>query len=262
MSGTPVDEAALCFVDLEMTGLDPRVDRVVELALLRHRGRALEDELVSLVRPERDGGAGRHVHGIDDAALAAAPTFDELSPRVAALLEGTTVVGHGVELDAAFLAMELDRAGRPAQKLRLIDTLVLARRCLGLPRSRLADVAARLEIPFSVTHRARPDAEATRGVFFALAELLDARTLEDLEAVRIGASEARPAIVEALRDAVASKRPVRLRYRTARRGLVDLDLILTRLHEDATPPRVVGFETVSRSRRELRADRVLGVRAR
>lgn len=256
---TPVGDAPLCFVDLEMTGLDPAVDRVVEIAILRHVGRAPSRELVSLVRPDRAAGRGSEIHGIPEEALLAAPAFADLADDVTDVLRDTIVVGHGVEMDAAFLAMELERAGRPPLEIRLLDTLVLSRRCLGLPRSRLEDVAARLGIPFAEAHRARPDAEATRDVFFALAELLEAKTIEDLEAVRIGEGLARPEIVEALARAVAAKTPVRIRYRPARHGPMELVMVLTVLRTDETPPRVVGYDTSTRSRRELRADRVLGV---
>ncbi|HMJ54495.1 MAG TPA: exonuclease domain-containing protein, partial [Polyangiaceae bacterium] len=47
----PLAEAPLAFVDLEMTGLDPKVDRVIEVAISRRRGAVVEDAFHSLVNP-------------------------------------------------------------------------------------------------------------------------------------------------------------------------------------------------------------------
>ena len=56
----PLGEVPLAFLDLEMTGLDPRDDRVLEVCIERVRGERGEDALVSLVRPE--GGTFGNAH--------------------------------------------------------------------------------------------------------------------------------------------------------------------------------------------------------
>ena len=90
----PVREAPLAFVDLEMTGLDPVRDRVVEVCIERWRGDVREDALETLVRPPSRAGGNAHVHGIDEAALAAAPAFDKIADDVTALLAGAIFVAH------------------------------------------------------------------------------------------------------------------------------------------------------------------------
>src|SRR3954471_7226253 len=83
----PLAEAPLAFVDLEMTGLDAKKDRVVEICIERVRGGAAEERLHTLVRPEGGETGNVHVHGIDVAALASAPTFAEIADRVAKILD-------------------------------------------------------------------------------------------------------------------------------------------------------------------------------
>ena len=79
----PLGEAPLAFVDLEMTGLDPVKDRVVEICVERVRGGAVEQRLHTLVRPETmapaDAVGNTHVHGIAAAALRDAPTFADIA---------------------------------------------------------------------------------------------------------------------------------------------------------------------------------------
>ena len=56
--------------DLEMTGLDVSVDRVVEVCVDRVVGGKSVARVHSLVRPESRVGGAAHVHGLDEAALA------------------------------------------------------------------------------------------------------------------------------------------------------------------------------------------------
>ena len=99
----PVDEAPLVFVDLEMTGLDVTLDRVVELCMERYVGSERTARVCSLVRPvDRVDGAA-HVHGIDAAALDAAPAFAEIASEVSAILDGAIFVAHAAEWDVRFL---------------------------------------------------------------------------------------------------------------------------------------------------------------
>src|SRR3954470_13853300 len=83
----PIDEAALCFVDLEMTGLQPTTDRVIEVCAERVRGERDEDQVSSLVRPDDGAFGNAHIHGIDAGELEHAPSFGALSPRIEAVLD-------------------------------------------------------------------------------------------------------------------------------------------------------------------------------
>src|SRR3954471_6092199 len=78
----PIAEAPLVFLDLEMTGLRPATDRVLEIAAVRVRGDREEAALVSLVRPECGAFGNAHVHGIEPAEVAAAPRFADLADEV------------------------------------------------------------------------------------------------------------------------------------------------------------------------------------
>src|SRR5436305_940206 len=85
---SPIAEAPLAFIDLEMTGLRPETDRVIEVCIERVRGGVVEDALETLVRPESGEHGNVHVHGITEEELASAPSFAAIADRVEALLDG------------------------------------------------------------------------------------------------------------------------------------------------------------------------------
>ncbi|MBL8611930.1 MAG: 3'-5' exonuclease [Myxococcales bacterium] len=253
----PVAEAPLAFVDLEMTGLDPEVDRVVEVCIERVVGGVVVDRLDSLVRPPSATGEGMKIHGIDPAAIAAAPPFEELADRVASLLDGAALVAHAAEWDAAFLRRELGRCGRDVPLEHFIDTLQLARRCFGLPSSSMDALCKHFGIPRGRAHRAADDVVALRALFDRCVALLAPESARDLGEVRVAERKARAAVLAACAEACARKIPVDLTYRASKRGPAVLRMVITEVRSDLDPPRVLGYLLPGRGRRELRADRVL-----
>ncbi|HRI70678.1 MAG TPA: 3'-5' exonuclease [Polyangium sp.] len=255
----PLGEAPLVFVDLEMTGLKRATDRVIEVCAERVRGDKLEASLTTLVRPD-DGVHGNvHVHGIEAQALVSAPTFAEIARDLLRVLEGGIVVAHAAECDVSFLEAELGRAGIPTQFPFFLDTLVMSRRAFVFPNHGLEALSASLGIARERAHRAADDVYAMREVFRRVVTMLTPDTPRDLWHVRVGERHARPAVVEAARAAVELGKPVRLRYRPAHRGPEDLLFCITGVQTDLDPPRVLGYLHPSRSRRELRADRILHI---
>jgi DNA polymerase-3 subunit epsilon len=256
---SPLAEAPLAFVDLEMTGLDPAKDRVLEVCIERVCGGVVEEEVVSLVQPEGGAFGNAHIHGIDPAAVALAPTFAALAERIEAALSGAIVVAHAAAWDVAFLEAELARAGRPAHIEHYLDTLTLSRRAFALPSHRLSALCEAFGIPPGQAHRAASDVAALRAVFDKVVSVLAPTTPRDLWNVRVGQRRARPDLVAAAVAALERAVPVVVRYRPARRAPEELLFHVTGVRTDLDPPRVLGYLLPSRSRRELRADRILAI---
>lgn len=259
---SPLAEAPLAFVDLEMTGLDPASDRVVEICVVRVVGGREVERLETLVRPDVRAGGNAHIHGLDAAKLADAPPFAELAERVHSILEGAVLVAHGAAWDVAFLEAELARASRPLAIPHYVDTLTLSRRALGLASHSLKALAEALGVPQREAHRAGDDVRVLCAIFDRLVRDLEPRTPRDLWHVRIGARHARPEVVAACERAVASGEPVTLTLRPARRAARTLDAVLTAVRADLDPPRVLGYQLPGRGRFEHRADRILSVHPR
>lgn len=262
-AGAPWDEplarAPLVFLDLEMTGLRPESDRVIEICAERVRGDVCEATLASLVRPEPNEFGNAHVHGISPADLETAPPFAALCDRLEQILEGAILVAHAAEWDVAFLEAELARAGRPRTIEHYLDSLVLARRSFAFPSHSLAALCRELGVQREREHRAEDDVRALRAVFSRIVEQLTPETPRALWQVRAGQRRARPELVAAAVQAAERGEAVRIRYRPSGRPPQELSVQLTGVRTDLDPPLVLGYLLPSRSRRELRADRILAL---
>lgn len=255
----PLSEAPLVFLDLEMTGLRPATDRVIEICAERVRGGVVEEALTSLVRPDCGTSGNAHVHGIEPADLESAPLFADLLDAIERILDGAVVVAHSAAWDVAFLEAELARAGRPRMIEHYLDTLTLSRRAFALPSHRLSALCETLGIRRERAHRASDDVQALRAVFDKVVAVLAPGTPRDLWHVRIGERHARPDVVAAALRALEDEVPVRIRYRPARRGTEELTVRITGVRTDLDPPQVLGYLLPARSRRELRSDRILAI---
>lgn len=157
-TGSPV----FSVLDVETTGLSPRTDRIVELAIVRlDESGTFVDQWVSRFNPERPMGA-THIHGISDRDVSHAPRFYEAAPHIAAALVGTTLVAHNASFDVAFLRNEFRFAGWDLPKSQTYCTLTASTRYLPhLNRRRLGDCCQSAGIPLQDAHSALGDATAT-----------------------------------------------------------------------------------------------------
>jgi len=148
-------------VDLETTGLYPRTDRMVELAVVQVSvGGQVTSEFSTLINPGRDVGPTR-IHGIRAADVLQAPTFAQVAATVWQLLDGRVLVAHNVPFDARFLDAEFGRCGVRLPPPPMMCTMQLASSYLpGLPGRSLPACCAAAGIPAAGWHAAREDARA------------------------------------------------------------------------------------------------------
>ncbi len=224
LQDVPVTEVRAAVIDLETTGLHPaRGDEVIELAAVRVDGLRVRpdpcfSQLVNPGRPvSRDAFA---VHGIPDDALAAMPSIEEVIDPFVAFLEDRIVVGHNVAFDLGFLERALERTGRPALHLPVLDTLCLSRLMFPSERYHSLDaVSRRLGAAPSDRHRALGDAMLTARVFVSILRLYHEKhppaRLQDLfdacarvEARRLGA----PEVLQELERGARERRVVEMAY--------------------------------------------------
>ena len=160
-------------VDSETTALDPRKARVIELAAVRLSAGKLvaADSFRQLLRPDRESipASSTKIHGIDDAAVAAAPLFADVWPRFQAYVGTSIVVGHAVGFDLAVWKRECELAGLPWRRPRTLDTRLLAEIAAPeLAGYALEKVASWLGIEPTDRHKALGDASTTAHILLAL----------------------------------------------------------------------------------------------
>jgi DNA polymerase III epsilon subunit-like protein len=157
-----------CVLDIETTGLDPRADRVWEIAAVRVEGgsevgryHAILDPGIP-IPPEIQQICGVTQDEIDRDGV---PPVDALH-QLEGFLRGAVVVTHNVEFDAPFIEVERQRALiRDPLITECSCSLTAARWYLpDLRTHALEPLAKSLGIPLDNAHRADRDVEATAGV--------------------------------------------------------------------------------------------------
>jgi superfamily I DNA/RNA helicase len=192
-------------IDLETTDRDATKAEIVEIAACRVRDGRVVQELVSLVKPNGRIPAGAtEVHGIRDADVASAPSFDLLWPKLAQFCGNDVIVAHnGYDYDFRILQRMVRALGKRFD-LCTYDTLPLARD-LYPTSAKLLDLCRQFEVDPGRSHRALSDARALACVFVKLdeAKLCRARktalvNLLDHLAVALALSDERALCPEAL----------------------------------------------------------------
>ncbi|MBO4981121.1 MAG: 3'-5' exonuclease [Lachnospiraceae bacterium] len=157
-------------IDLETTGLNPKLDKIIEIGAVKviqgqaaarystyvNPGRKLEERITLLT-------------GIRDEDLSGAPYIEEVLPGVLEFLEDLPLLGHSILFDYSFL-----KKAAVDKKLTFakqgIDTLKIARKYLASLEHRSLDyLCGYYRIPHKA-HRALEDAEATCALYRKLTE--------------------------------------------------------------------------------------------
>lgn len=156
--------AAYAVVDVETTGTSVEADEIVSIAVVRLDAEGIElDRFASLVRPTGPIPAeSTAVHGIDDAEVAGAPTFAELTPTLLELLDSAVFVAHNADFDLPLVEHAFARAGLRYRPQGVACTLDAFRLLEPTARShRLESLSERHGITLDDAHDARGDVLAT-----------------------------------------------------------------------------------------------------
>ena len=173
----PWEEMDVALLDVETTGRDASVDRVVEVGIVVGRRGDVVARYNWLIHPGMPIPAEvTAIHGITDEMVKDKPRFEEVAAEIGNALRACVPAAYNALFDRAFMHGEFARAkaataGIPAmlRETEWLDPLVWARDIQSDEKSRsLGDVAARLGVKLESAHRASDDAEAALRVLFVL----------------------------------------------------------------------------------------------
>ena len=159
-------------LDLETTGLDPKVDKIIEIGAVRVEKGEITDTFQSFVNPGRMLPSKIiELTGIRDEDLQNAPSMDEVLPDFLEFAGDLCLLGHSVLFDYSFMKKAVvNKDGKNKYEREGIDTLKIARKHLAsLESRRLSYLCAYYEIE-QKAHRALEDAVATHKLYWKLAE--------------------------------------------------------------------------------------------
>lgn len=172
----------LVALDLETTGLDPKNDRIIEVAAFRitKKGEVLET-FHALVQPYVALPQFiTHLTGITNAALENAPSWEEIIEKVKAFIGDTPILGHSVQFDVNFLSA----AGLTLSN-QVLDTLELAQTLLPEEKSYSLEVlSAKYQLPHPNKHRAADDTRVAIELYQFLIEKIQALKSPHLDQIQ------------------------------------------------------------------------------
>ncbi len=157
-------------IDLETTGLNPKLDKIIEIGAVKviegevvdtfstfiNPGRKLEERIIQLT-------------GITQKQVDSAPGIEQVLPELIDFLGDLPLLGHRILFDYSFLKKASVNQKYSFEK-KGIDTLRIARVFLPQLEHRTLEYLCRYyEIPHTA-HRAIGDAQATNALFQILAE--------------------------------------------------------------------------------------------
>ena len=168
-----IDKEVFVCIDCETTGLDPKEDKIIEVAAVRFTFNDVLEEYESLINPECSiPDSSIAIHHITQDMVADKPTIKEIMHKLLSFIGGDIIVGHGVLFDIEVIANAADRSmiSHKLRANRYLDTLRMARLYGESPSNSLQQLRQHFNIQFEGPHRAMSDVIVNKEVFKHLAK--------------------------------------------------------------------------------------------
>ncbi len=156
-------------IDIETTGLDPKIDAITEIAAVRFNDKGIVNQYQTLVNPNRPipSNIQALTHITNEMVNHAPQAIDVMRP-LAEFVGMDTVVGHNISFDLSFL-----RQGGILRSNPFNDTYELAAVLLPCsPRYNLSALGQQFNIAVTNAHRALADCITTYQVYNKLVEII------------------------------------------------------------------------------------------
>jgi DNA polymerase-3 subunit epsilon len=163
-----MEEEIFVCLDCETTGLDPKCDQIIEVALSRFSLTEVFAEYESLVDPNCIiPDSSIEIHHITQEMVMGKPKIKEIIPDLLNFIGNDIIVGHGIGFDIEIIACAADQAGisHRLRSNRTLDTLRMARLYGESPNNSLEQLRQHFNIQFEGAHRAMSDVIVNCEVF-------------------------------------------------------------------------------------------------
>lgn len=169
----PLEDEIFVCIDCETTGLDAKLDRIIEVAAVKFDLKGSYEQFESLIDPEcAIPESSIQFHRITDDMVKGKPKIQDVVPDLMAVIGKHPVVGHGVGFDLELIAIAAERHGINCTLRNniIIDTLRMARSYGDSPTNSLEQLRRHFNIPLEGAHRAMNDVVVNIEVFKYLAK--------------------------------------------------------------------------------------------
>lgn len=148
--------------DTETTGLEPEIDKIIEISAIKFKDNKKIDKFSTLVNPlTKIDNFITELTGIKQSDLDGMPTIDRILPDFFEFIEGYTLVAHNAPFDIKMLACECYRNNIQLCSNEVIDTVNLAKKIIPqqkIDNYKLATIKNYLGLEYE-SHRALSDCE-------------------------------------------------------------------------------------------------------
>lgn len=165
---TQLDDTTFVCIDCESTGLDPKNDSIIEVAIIKFKLGSHLDRFESLIDPSRKiPEESIQIHHITDEMVAGKPHVSAIIPEILSRASNHTIVGHNIQFDIDLICEAAMRNNIPCKlhQNKTIDTLRLARLHGQSPTNSLEGLREHFNIPKEGAHRAMNDVVVNIQVF-------------------------------------------------------------------------------------------------
>jgi DNA polymerase-3 subunit epsilon len=166
------DEIFVC-IDCESTGLDAKVDRIIEVAVVKFDLNTIHETYETLIDPEMlIPESSIAIHHITQDMVQGKPLIKDVVPDLLKIIGRGIIVGHGVGFDVDLIANAAEKASINCtlRQNRILDTLRMARAYGDSPTNSLEQLRKHFNIDFEGAHRAMNDVIVNIEVFKFLAK--------------------------------------------------------------------------------------------
>jgi DNA polymerase III subunit alpha, Gram-positive type len=178
-ASTRMENITFVIFDTETTGFSPAKDRLVEIGVVKVRNGKVLGEKSWLINPERYiPWYVQQVHHITPDMVKNRPTFAKIYPEFLEFIDGSVLIAHNAPFDIRFISAEAERAGMPAPKNAVLDSLVLFRTWYpDLKSHRVADLIDFFKLSTDGMHEHRATDDSLF-VYYAIQKEMERRSDE------------------------------------------------------------------------------------
>ena len=163
--------------DLETTGLQPKMDAIVEIGAVRFRGAERAGSFCRLINPGRPiPPEASAVNGITDEMVAGQPGIHTVLTELADFCGDLPLVAHNAPFDFKFLLAAVEKHRSRAPKGVVLDSCVLSRivfRDEMVSNYKLSTLVRHFGFPNGTFHRAEEDSVYCGLLFARIVEALE-----------------------------------------------------------------------------------------
>ncbi len=171
-----------CVIDLETTGGNPEVDRIIEIGMVKIDNLKLTEEQNYLVNPEKEIPEFiQKLTGIKGADVAHSPKIEEIIDEIVQFIGDSILVAHNTSFDIPFLNGTLKKLGRPTLENKVICTNIMTKYLIpDIMSSNLTYMSQIFNIEHSHAHRASEDAKATGRLLLKYMEIFEKKNIRKI----------------------------------------------------------------------------------